>query len=378
MPQEIKKIPIVIASILKPIDDTRMFEKLGHSIGKETNIDITIIGYPTRNTHLPATFNFIPFKPFNRLSLKRIFVRFDFLKQVVAIKPAIVILTTHELLFVSVLAKWITGCRLIYDIQENYYRNIIHSTTFPGFIKEWVAMLVRLKEKLLSRSINHFFLAEASYQHELTFLQNRFTVLQNKASKVAIDQSSFQKKSAIDGNIHLLFSGTLATSTGIFEAIRWTKSFYEVNNSIRLTIIGYCAIPKALVAIKNEIKDYNFIKLIGGDELVPHTRVLEEISKSDAGFITYIPDASTSGSIPTKLFEYLAFKLPIFLVPYQPWVDYCELYDAAILLEKSFPAHQLLNKFKEHHFYKEAPPDVFWEDQEASLSNIIRAFLPKS
>lgn len=378
MPQEIKKIPIVIASILKPVDDTRMLEKLGHSIGKNSDIDITIIGYPSKSINLPATFNFIPYKPFNRLSLKRAIARFDFLKHILAIKPAIVILTTHELLFVSVLAKWITGCRLIYDIQENYYRNIIHSTTFPAIIKELVAVLVRLKEKLLSRAIDHFFLAEASYQNELDFLRNRFTVLQNKASKAAVDQTAFQKKSEVDGNIHLLFSGTLATSTGIFEAIQWTKTFQKINNSIRLTIIGYCAVPKVLVAIKNEIKDSNYITLIGGDELVPHRRVLEEISKSDAGFITYIPNPSNAGSIPTKLFEYLAFKLPIFLVPHPPWADYCKPFDAAILLEKSFTAHQLLDKFKEQHFYKEVPQEVFWEDQEASLSTVIRGFLVKS
>ncbi len=375
MPQEIKKIPIVIASILKPVDDTRMLEKLGLSINKMPNVTITIIGYPSTHHELPPTQTFISFKPFKRLSLARIKARITFLRKVLTLKPKLIILTTHELLLVSILAKWSTGCQLIYDVQENYYRNILHSRTFPILVKQLVAGAVRLKEIVLSHFIDHFFLAEASYQNELTFLNNRYTILQNKVSKHAIENCSFEKKSKVDNNIHLIFSGTLATSTGIFEAIRWAKSFHQLDSSIRLTIIGYCSIPTVLKKIREEINDCDYISLIGGNELVPHKHVLEEISKSDGGFITYQPNASTSGSIPTKLFEYLAFQLPIFLVPHQPWVDYCKPFRAAILLEDSILASQLLSSLKNNTYYSTAPQEIYWEDQEPSLFKAIKKVL---
>ncbi len=378
MSQEIKKTPIVIASILKPVDDTRMFGKLAHSIGKKNDVDITIIGYPTKNPFLPPDFTFISFKPFKRLSFARFFARFTFLRKMLAIKPKLIIITTHELLFVSLFAKAIMGCRLIYDIQENYYRNIIHSTTFPIGLKQLVAIAVRLKEKLTSVAIDHFFLAEESYQTELGFLHHRYTVLENKASKEAIDRCSFEKKSKLDSNTHLIFSGTLATGTGVFEAIRWIKLFHQVDTKIRLTIIGYCSIPSVLKKIKNEINNCDYISLIGGDELVPHQRVLEEISKSDGGFITYLPNASTSGSIPTKLFEYVAMQLPILLVPHQPWVAFCKPYAAAIPLSDSQSPDQLLKRFKETPFYQNQPKQVYWEEQESTLFTVLTLILDKS
>ena len=375
MSQEIKKTPIVIASILKPVDDTRMFGKLALSITKIDKVAITIIGYPTKNPFRVPAVTSLPFKPFKRISFRRFFARFTFLQQVMAIKPRIIILTTHELLFVSLLAKAITGCRLIYDVQENYYRNIIHSTTFPFLIKHVVALAVRLKEKLIGPAIDHFFLAEKSYPTELRFLPERYTVLENKVRKESIGQCSFNKKSKIDGHTHLIFSGTLATGTGVFEAIRWTKLFYEVDPKIRLTIIGYCSIPTVLKKIKAEVKDCNYISVIGGDELIPHAQILEEISTSDGAFVTYLPNASTSGSIPTKLFEYLACQLPIFLVPHPPWVNYCAPFHASILLDKETSALQLLSNMKDNQLYSQAPQEIYWEGQEASLFSVMDKIL---
>ena len=43
-----KKRTIVIASVLKPIDDTRMFEKFGMSLSDSGNYNVVIIGYPSK------------------------------------------------------------------------------------------------------------------------------------------------------------------------------------------------------------------------------------------------------------------------------------------------------------------------------------------
>ena len=42
-----KKQRIVLASVLKPVDDTRMFEKIGKSLAREPKYEISIYGYPS-------------------------------------------------------------------------------------------------------------------------------------------------------------------------------------------------------------------------------------------------------------------------------------------------------------------------------------------
>ena len=43
-----KKQRIVLASVLKPVDDVRMFEKIGKSLSAITGHDVFIIGYPSK------------------------------------------------------------------------------------------------------------------------------------------------------------------------------------------------------------------------------------------------------------------------------------------------------------------------------------------
>jgi hypothetical protein len=57
--QVIKKRRIVLASVLKPVDDTRMFEKIGVSLAGADEAEVIIIGYPSQRppTHQTITFH---------------------------------------------------------------------------------------------------------------------------------------------------------------------------------------------------------------------------------------------------------------------------------------------------------------------------------
>ncbi len=59
--QEIKKSRIVIASVLKPVNDTRMTEKLGGSLLQR--YDVHIIGFPAPHTHLDGLLTVHPALP---------------------------------------------------------------------------------------------------------------------------------------------------------------------------------------------------------------------------------------------------------------------------------------------------------------------------
>mgnify|MGYP000229935105 CR=1 FL=1 len=82
---------------------------------------------------------------------------------------------------------------------------------------------------------------------------------------------------------NLLYSGTIAKAYGIFEAIELSKKLYENDSSIRLTIIGYCAKKSDLLRLKHEIQGLDFVTLIGGDHLVPHSEIVNEIKKANFG-----------------------------------------------------------------------------------------------
>jgi len=291
-----------------------------------------------------------------------------------SIRPDILIVTTHELLLPAMLYKLFFRARVIYDVQENYFRNILFLPSFNFLLRPLLAVYVRSKEKLLAPFIDYFILAESGYERELGFPGKRKIVLENKVQR---SSSIKPKKHKMDGFIHLIFTGTIADNTGVYEAITLARKLHHADARVRLTIIGYCARPQVLAAIKVDIQPLSFVTLIGGDQPVPHTEIIHIIQQADAGIIAYRPNAATYHSIPTKLFEYLGNHLPILLTNYDPWVRYCAPFDAAIPIDfANIDEKTILHKLRTQSFYTVAPEQVYWDSEHSKLMHLLETIIP--
>jgi glycosyltransferase involved in cell wall biosynthesis len=368
--QEIKKRRIVIASVLKPVDDTRMSQKIGRSLTARSNVHVIGFPAPYASTIGGITFHTIHAYPFKRLSMKRLTAPFSFLSKALKLRGNDLIVCTHELLLAAVILKLITGCRIFYDVQENYFRNILYTDAFPWILRFPLALYVRFKEWILSPFVNHFLLAEESYQHEFSFPGKKFTVLENKfEGNVTTNQ---QKKSKKDGKTHLLFSGTLSELTGVYTAIDVATKLNALNPSVSLTIIGYASRSEEHRRIKRTIHDKTFIRLIGGDAMVSHADIVREIQTSDFGIIAYPPNKANSRLMPTKLYEYLANQLPILLSDNPTWVKKCSPYPAAVPFSPShFNPGSLLVAIRTTEFYQTVPQNVTWSSEEPHLLQLF-------
>jgi glycosyltransferase involved in cell wall biosynthesis len=366
-----KKQRIVLASILKPVDDTRMFEKMARALSKVEDYEIYVIGYPSKaKINQQENITQLSLKPFKRLSLSRMLAPWHVLQKVYKVKPKVLIVNTHELLIVSIVNRIFFGTQIIYDIRENYWRNILNTSAFPAGLRYLIAGWVRLKEKLTAPLFHSFFLAEKTYKDELTFVAGKQIVLENKT----LLPDGFMRTTTTQ-KINLLFSGTLAESTGVFEAIELTKKLHQLDARIELKIVGYCAVDSTLERIKKSISDYSFITLEGGHELVSHSKIFEAIASADFGIIAYPPSTHIENRIPTKLYEYLACKLPIILQDYKPWVEICAPHKAALVINfKSYNPWEVLKEMSTA-FYISEPTEVTWTSEEPKLLNHIDKIL---
>ncbi len=386
MAQERKKRRIVLASILKPVDDTRMLGKMGISLAQSGQYEVIIVGYPTSSIPSFPAVQFISSKAFPRISYKRVLAKWNVFLKVWKLKPDILIFNTHELLWPALLLKICLGTTIVYDVRENYYRNILHSGSFPLFVRWPLAFLVRFKEKLLAPSIDHFFLAEKAYEAEFRFHRSGWTVIENKGLTPALsggeggmqplsegeDSSPLLRRRVGGEALRLLFSGTLAESTGVFQAIAVAKELHRLDKSITLKIIGYAALKSTLEKIQNEIKENEYICLIGGNQLIPHHYILEAIHNADAGIISYPRSHHTKNSHPTKLFEYLSAQLPIVLERHWPWAEQYLQYQPFIFFDFSKPDYPtLLHELKTKQCYPRAPEDVTWASEQPKFLAIM-------
>lgn len=368
-----KKTKVVIASLLKPIDDTRMLDKFGLSMAESNTYDVNIIGFDSKNIKRVENITFHPLKAFPRLSVTRLLMPIRVFRFYIKVKPQILIANTHELLIVSCLYKILFGGKFIYDIRENYVKNIRNTEVFPRLLRPLLSAWVRLKEWCSKPFVNHYTLAERVYKSQLPFLSKRFTIIENKYAPNPQTTSSRVKNDS--NSINLVFTGTLGESNGVFDAIEVTKKLHDKNNTIRLKIVGYCALKKDLIKLQGEIKDLDFIELNGGDHLVPHSEIIEAIENADFGFVLKKPNKGMNDEkLLTRLFEYTANKLPILLLDNPTWVTFCETYNAAVVLNpQDFDAEYVLNQMTTQEFYTQGDiSQSLWSSESSKLLDLLK------
>lgn len=362
--QDAGKHTVVIASVLKPVDDTRGYEKMGVTLARSGHYSVHMIGTGGSNKSSLREGSFHSLGKFQRLSWRRWLASFKVLQVVQSLRPDLFILCTHELLWVAVYAKLFLRARIVYDVQENYFMNILHTNAFPLLFRWPLALYVRLKEVITSPFVDLFILAEKIYENQLSFIGRTNTVIENKA----VIPDGFQRNPGV--GIGLLFSGTLDESTGVFDAIELASALHHIDPSVSLHIIGYCAKTNTRAALNEAVRGKSFILLTGGDEPQQHEQIMNAIANATFGFVCYPPSPHTNGAVPTKVFEYLACRLPVLTTP--NWAALFEPYHAAIVFDKTTLPETLIGKIKTGVFYSSKPDGVLWTEEGNRLIQSLK------
>jgi hypothetical protein len=369
--QRNKKMKIVIASILKPADDVRAFEKMAMTLAGEGH-EVCLIGMPATTPVTPPHVRFMELVPFHRLSWRRVLAPFQVLKKIREVKPQLLIVNTHELLIVGVLNRILFGTKIIYDIQENYYQNILWTGVFSPWVRRLIAWWVRITEWLTTPFFHRVIFAEKCYTEELSFVASKAVVIENKAAL----PGGFIRSAASD-KLLLAFTGTLGESTGVFEAIAFADRLYERRADLELHIIGFCAQPEKLAQIMSQCSGKRYIKLVVGKMQVGHERIMNLIGRANFGIISYPPSPHTANRTPTKLFEYMSAKLPILLSNNPRWQALTDPLSAAIMVDFQKPTlERILAEMNGRNFYTGPVDDFLWASEKQKLIDLVNFFRP--
>ncbi len=361
-----KKKKIAIASVLKPADDVRAFEKMAMTLAKAGH-EVYLIGMPATTRVSPPGIHFLELAPFHRLHFKRLLAPLVIGQKIHKVGPEVLIVNTHELLIVNFLNRILFGVRTVYDVQENYYRNILWTAAFPKWIRRPISWGVRLKEWLFSPWVNRVIFAEKCYVDELKFMSRKATVIENKS----LLPPSFQR-APVTGKILLAFTGTLGESTGVFDAIRLADLLHGHNPQVELEIIGFCPRPSVLKTLEQACAQRPHVTLTAGSMQVGHERIVDLLQRAHFGIISYPTSPHTSARIPTKLFEYISARLPILLCNNPRWIELADKVSAAIPVNFEQPDPvSILEKMESTRFYTAAVDWAHWQTEESKLVDLI-------
>lgn len=353
---------IALASTLKPIDDTRMYEKFAHTLSSKYD-QVHVIG---RRASIPASHRpNISFHPLGNIEKGRMSSWRKVKPLLHRIHPDIVIIHTVELLPIALRYCLARRIPLYYDVQENYARNFWYQRVYPLHIRLVLAPAVRLLEWLTSPLIKGYFLAESCYAEELAFTQSKSVILENRAAlPPSLSPQPITTPIRLQPSIKMLYMGTISEVYGIRDAIKWCAKAQEFM-PLTLTVVGYCGTKDLRDWLYEQEKRYYWLELEGIDRLVPHQRILQAIQAHDLVLLPYRPNASTNRCIPTKLYECLLLGKPMLIQNNELWAEKTAPYRAAAFTNfADSPTLELIEQLTNQDFYPQGPsPYAYWEGE---------------
>jgi glycosyltransferase involved in cell wall biosynthesis len=372
---------VLVASLLKPVDDVRSFERFALSLAAD--FEVFMVGAPSLSP-LPEIPNihFFPYDFFPRRFVQRWQASLTFHRQLWQIKPDILIVQSPDLLLFAAVYSLLRNCRLIYDVRENYCLNILYQGYYQGFTKYVLAVAVRMVEIIGSFRINRYWLAEQSYADELPFVKynydfvpNKYAPLHSLSNDDRLKPDRFTRKDnkpLSERGLRLIYTGTVSRAYGTHLAIELAKKMHRVNATVALLVIGSCSDENYRQELEKMVADCPFIDWQVSPQPINHQLIIDALPHADLAIMSYLPNRSTERCMPTKLYEYMAFRLP-FLMPANPlWESVVQPYNAALIVDfQHIDAEELLQRIYQTQFYSPEPPDDVWQFNRQQFRDLL-------
>ena len=362
---------IFIAATLKPVNDPRLYHKIALSLVNNGNYEVCIAGYNNDFTPVVTTkkVKFYPLFKFARLSFKRVFSPWHILKQIIKEKPDLLIIATHELLLLALLLKILKKQKVVYDIQENYFYNILYMDSFPLFLRPFLACYVRSKEYLIVPLLDGCLLAERVYEKQLGFALKNYVIIENRNPG---NTGDCQELSMMQ--IHkFLYTGTVSEEYGIWEAISFIEKLYLVNKAVRLEIIGYTPNTALIRKLNDRIIGKNYIRADIRSVPVPYEYIRSLFSGTGVLLLPYRPNKAIDGKIPTRFWEGLSWQLPMLIQENLGLSECIQQYSCGLSVDfADFSPEKVLHKLTTTSFYVNKPgPEIYWDSEVPKLIDYV-------
>lgn len=363
------RIPVLIASSLKPAKDTRAWGKLGLSLRESGKFQLNFMGFsqiPLKNCEDENFYISLS----NSISIwERFFSQTRFIKTLLKVRPKILVCCTYEYLPIASFFKRLLGYKLFYDVQENYVKNLNLNPSLSTYKKSKVSEIIRRMERV--SGIDLFLLAEKCYVNEMPE-KSPFLVLENKfAGEIkSVNPIRFKKKQGY----RFLISGTLTPAFGTLDAVNWFLEILKEFPESTLKIIGHCTLDSYQIELERACKNASQIQLIASSFPVPHEMILAEYSKTDFTILPYQNREAIKDKMPTKLFESAALGVPVLIEGNPKWLDFLTPFSGGFPIDffDLLHASQQFNAALNQEYFRQTPDDsILWKSQHEDFIKAI-------
>ncbi|TBL70844.1 glycosyltransferase family 4 protein [Paenibacillus thalictri] len=317
----------IMTSVHQPYD-IRIFYKQARSLAA-AGYDVNLIAQKQENTEEEVDgVRFIPV-PKSKNRVERISKTvWQVFSKAVKQKADIYHFHDPELLPAGIMLK-LLGKKVIYDIHENVAEQIQNKQWVP--CRRLISRMYRLLELTVCR-LFPLVLAEASYD-KLYPASWKKTVVQNFAELALFPERSSVAKQANS----LVYIGGVTRLRGISVVLEALHLLKQQRIDFHFDCIGPAA-GEYRNELERQCADYGLTKQVTFHGHMKAAEAYRIVQKSSIGLAVLQPDPNYFESFPTKMFEYMALRIPFITSNFPLYVKTVEATGSGVAVDPQNPA----------------------------------------
>lgn len=222
-----------------------------------------------------------------------------------------------ELIHIGVLLKLFTRKKVIYDVHEDYGKQILSKPYIPKSVRKVISSLIKALEYISSMFFDGIITAtddilrNFAYHKRAISIKN-FSIIANFSNTTRIDNDN-------KNIFKLIYVGGLTEVRGIVQTVQ-ALEFINSNKQVKLILCGKFNPPDLEIRVRN-LKGFEKVEYLGW---VDSERVPELLSKANVGIVVFLLAPNHIDAMPNKLFEYSAAGLPVIASNFPLWKEIVE------------------------------------------------------
>lgn len=216
-----------------------------------------------------------------------------------------------ELLLITPWLRRATGKPTIYDIHEANADFIAVKDYLPGFVRYPLAGVFRRLEPQLVRGESGLIFADDAIAADFAGFSGPKTTLFNYPGDDLIARGAEAIAERVQHTPTVLYLGGLERNRGSKVMIAAFAEVVAQMPAARLLIVGHFMPPDLEDEIRADAAAHGIAHAITITGRVPFEQIGNYLRQASVGWVTWQAVPKNQKNIPTKLFEYMAFGLPV-------------------------------------------------------------------
>ncbi len=216
-----------------------------------------------------------------------------------------------ELLLVGPVLRLVTGRPTIYDIHEVYPDFFLVKDYLPAWVRYPLAWVFRWLEPTLARLNSGLIFADDEIARPFRHLPRPQTTLFNFPGRQLIEAGAAATATGPPRAPMVLYLGGMERNRGTTLMIQAFRQVADALPEARLLLVGHFEPPTLQVEVQQAAAAAGLAERVLITGRVPFETIGHYLTQAAVGWVTWQAVPKNEKNIPTKLFEYMAYALPI-------------------------------------------------------------------